>query len=89
MADPVQFDGQNFDFKKPNSMTDDECGSLPCYVANGKHGPTVMSRWKLTPQELYEINKTGTVWVITFGIPPQPVCILGEYPFVREGSSDA
>lgn len=56
---PVEFDEQNGNLVKPTSMTDEECGSLPCF----RDGTSVVSMWELTEDELKQIQKTKCIYV--------------------------
>ncbi len=56
---PVEFDEQNDVLGKPASMTDGECGSLPCF----RDGVNVVSMWELTEKELEQIQKTKCIYV--------------------------
>lgn len=77
---PIEFEEQNFEFKKPKSMTDKECGSLPCFIDKNEKHPQVISCWKLSEEELKEIQKTGIVWMSVFAFPVPPVWIGAEKP---------
>lgn len=47
--------------------------------------PFIVSKWKLTPQELAEVNKTGAVWLCVMGLNTPPVLIVGHNPFEAHG----
>jgi len=47
--------------------------------------PHVISRWRLSPEELEEVNRTGGVlWLQAWGDTPPPVSIDGETPFLDD-----
>jgi len=77
MAEPIKFKEQNFEFKKPEAMSEDECGSLPCYLWEGG----VISKWKFTDEEIEQIKKTGVVYVNTVSHPPPPIAVFAKNPF--------
>jgi hypothetical protein len=84
MAEPIKFEEQNFEYKKPENMTEDECGSLPCYIWDGG----VISKWKFSDGEIEQIKENGFVFVNTFGIPPQPIAIFTKNPFYFENDRE-
>lgn len=46
--------------------------------------PNVISKWKLTPEELAEVNRTGgELWLNCWGETHPPIWISGTDPFVR------
>lgn len=72
------------DFKEANikiAEEQEEYQTLPAYY-NQKEGSMTFG-FKLTPKELEEVNKTGTIFIkqLTFGNPLQPIgtsCIKDE-----------
>jgi hypothetical protein len=63
-------------FTAPKGMTEEECGNLPVHF----DGKDCISCWKLTPEELEEVAKTGVIWLYVMGGQP-PVSITGIKPF--------
>jgi hypothetical protein len=63
-------------------MSRDECESLSVW-----RGPTtdghavVISCWKLTTEEMSEIQKTGRIWIIVYGRTMPPIAASGTSPF--------
>lgn len=55
----VKFKEQNAILKKPHSMSEKECSSLPCFM----DGKNVISRWELSEKELEEIKKTKCIYI--------------------------
>lgn len=55
---------------------------LPAKLGNRKVGE-IHTCWKLSPEELQEIQKTGVIWVsiLTFKQPLQPISLSTEKPF--------
>lgn len=79
MANPIDFPESNRNWKKPSSMTDEECGPLPAFV-DDTHS---VSCWQLSQMELEEVQRTGVVWLGVCGSQP-PVWVTGERPFLKE-----
>jgi hypothetical protein len=88
MALPVQFPEQNYVFGRPQGMTQEECGSRPCYrgTEDVTNYPIVISAWLLSPEELEEVKKTGLVWLRVYSPGMYPVSISGQRPW--ESTSD-
>lgn len=57
------------------------CGDLP--VLQTEEGCNI-SCWQLTEQELFEVQRTGIVWLMVWGQGHPPVCVVGEKPFRRK-----
>lgn len=46
--------------------------------------PQVLSKWRFTPEELAEVNRTGGVfWFNSWGATHPPIWISGTDPFIR------
>lgn len=75
-----EFPEQNMVFTKPQSMTDEECGSLPAYRGEGQ----IISCWEVTPEDLERIKETGVIWLSVSGAGQPPVYIGTEYPFTTQ-----
>jgi hypothetical protein len=43
--------------------------------------PVVISCWKVTQEELEEIQRTGRVWLMVYGVTMPPVVLCGVRPF--------
>lgn len=76
---PIKFKEQNHCIQKPESMTDEQCNSLPCHIDYKNH--QVISCWELTKEELEFINKTGKIYLSVMDIPPPPVALCVTPPF--------
>lgn len=59
MAEAVHFPGANFTFLAPEGRED--VGDL--HTFRQESGPANVSCWRLSPDELEEINRTGCVWL--------------------------
>lgn len=78
---PVNFKEVNKTLKKPESMTDAECQSLPVFYGEGQS----ISKWSLTVWERIKILFTGKIWMSVFsdnGTQP-PVWLSAKYPFEK------
>lgn len=79
---PIQFPEANLILNKPPSMTDEECMALPiCKTVNQSGYPVIVSCWKLNYEELQEIQKTGCIYLISFGEGSPPVSLQVDNPF--------
>lgn len=45
----------------------------------------VVSKWKLTPEDIQRINETGEIWLVTMGRGVAPTRLHSENPFETEG----
>lgn len=83
---PIEFKEQNFTFKKPEGMTEEQCGDLHAYKGKTEGElPVVISCWEPSQEEIDEIVKTKKIWVwlmIAGTIPP--VYIGTDHPFPAE-----
>jgi hypothetical protein len=59
MAEPVGFDGSNHLYLAPDGMPQEECCDLPVFSDDEQ----TVSCWRLTKEELEEVNRTGVVWL--------------------------
>lgn len=73
--EPILFDGANVIMGKDQP----EYVPLPAYKAPDG---TVTTCWKLTPEELKQVNETGVIWLstLTFNQPLQPILLCAEKP---------
>lgn len=84
---PITFPEQNFTFKKPSGMTDEQCSDLSVWKGevpfdeSGQIFPAIISCWKLSKEDLDEIQKTGVVWLSITGHGMPPVSLFTENPF--------
>ncbi len=79
MADAVDFKGSNFTFSAPPDR-DDVC-DLHTFRQHG--GPCNVSAWKLRPEELEEINRTGVVYLSVMSGRTLYPAFLGSESVVR------
>lgn len=78
---PIEFKEQSKVLGKPESMTDEECSSLPVY----SDGAQCVSCWKLSDEEIKLISETGCMYVgVLSGSTQPPIWLTVESPFVRK-----
>lgn len=79
MANAIAFSESNMSF----GPTQDGVGyRLPVHGGSEAEGmPQFISCWKLTPEELEEVARTGKVWLHVLGGGHPPVLVSGERPF--------
>lgn len=79
---PINFPESNRTYVKPDSMTDEQCGDLHVFVGVDLDGfPMILSKWELTPEELKQVNETGTVWLKVVDTGLSPVAVFTQSPF--------
>lgn len=88
MAVASSFDESNSVLGPPPGMTEDQVYSLSVwqgmvYTEGLGEAPTTISCWKLTKEELVEINRTGRIWLGILG-PMPPAWVSGTKPFSTE-----
>lgn len=83
MARPVKFEGQTHVFQAPNGMGEGDCGDLPTISVDMGENIAYVSCWKLTPEELEEVKRTGTIWCGCIALQP-PIFLDGFRPFKTE-----
>lgn len=67
---------------KPDDMTHEQCEAASVLRATMTDGtPVVISCWKVTAEELEEIQRTGRVWLLVCGTTMPPAKVLGNKPF--------
>jgi hypothetical protein len=79
---PVAFDEENAILDVPAQLAS-QYEPLPIYFspAEGNHLPMIVSCWKITKEELEEIQRTGRIWVVAVGNTMQPLKLMGDNPF--------
>lgn len=83
---PVNFEGAK-EFKKPKSMTDEECMSIPAYEnidVNGHH--FFLTAWKPSYEDLQALNRGEPIYVKTLsqGLPPMSLFTLNEHGQIND-----
>jgi hypothetical protein len=81
------FPEENLILEPPLNVTAEQCNMLPVYTgmieAEGfkKKVPAIISCWKVTKEELEEIQCTGRIWLYVYGRGMPPVALSGKSPF--------
>lgn len=76
------FAESNHVLDKPAGMSREECDALSVFVGNSADGkPVTISCWKLTREELGELNRTGRLWLWIHGHGMPPVSLETKHPF--------
>lgn len=77
---PCSFEESNGYLSAPNNMP--ECEVLSVYRGKDSDGiPFVISCFKLTKEEMIEIQQTGRVWLSVVGKSMNPVHLSVDSPF--------
>lgn len=76
------FDESNHVLGRPPGTTAEQCDPLSVWVGKCEDGlPRVISCFKLTKEELQEINRTGRVWLFVMGQTMPPVALQTAHPW--------
>ena len=84
----ASFPEANCVLDKPPGMTYEQCEAASvCRTKTLQGFPVVVSCWKVTQEELDEINRTGRVWLWIYGetMPPAAVDGMRPWPETTEG----
>lgn len=74
---PIEFEGQNKVFLKPQNMTDEECSSLPV----NQNEEQSVSCWELDENDIKDIIKNKKIWLGICGKGHPPVFLLTQEPY--------
>lgn len=79
---PVEFPEQTIVLTRPESMTEEECSSLPVF----RDGVHCISCWQLSDDEIVELIKNdGKIFLGIFsGMTQPPVFLTVQSPFVKQ-----
>jgi hypothetical protein len=86
---PTTFEGYNKVYAKPQGWTDEQCSDLPVWEGQapvddqGNTAPTIISCWKLSKEDLEEIQRTGVIYLSICGNGMPPVSLFTENPFIH------
>jgi hypothetical protein len=79
---PTTFKESNFVYTKPADLKDEECLDLPVFRGNTTDGyPVNVSCWKLTVEDLAEVQKNGVIYLQIYGNGHPMVSLSAESPF--------
>jgi hypothetical protein len=78
----ASFPEANVVLDKPDDMTREQCEPANVLrTVTSDEMPVVISCWKVTQEELEEIQRTGRVWLMVYGVTMPPVVLCGVRPF--------
>jgi hypothetical protein len=86
---PTTFPQANKVYAKPEGWTDEQCSDLPVWQGqapiddHGTMSPTIISCWKLSKEDLEEIQRTGVIYLSISGTGMPPVSLFTENPFIN------
>ena len=75
--EPIEFKEQTNVYTKPDSMTDEECGSLPVLKCEDR----IFSCWKMTFSERVKALITGKIWFSILCDFQPPISLGVDKPF--------
>jgi len=78
---PTSFAESNGVLDKPEDMDRAACEALAICRADQEGVPVIISCWKMSKEELDEVNKTGRVWLVLAGNTMAPAFLTGVSPF--------
>lgn len=84
---PTTFPEHNKIYTKPESWTDEQCSDLPVWEGqapvdeSGTMAQAIISCWKLSKEDLEEIQRTGVIWLQVHAGVMMPVSLYTENPF--------
>lgn len=86
---PSSFNESNVVLNPPNKLKEVcECLNAHIGVCHETEVPIIITCWKVTAEDLEEINKTKRVWMIVAGEHMVPVHLTGINPFIYEDGKD-
>lgn len=81
--DPIPFSQSNRCLKPPEGA-EARCSELDIYVH--PDSPEMLSKWKLSQDEIDNINRTGVIWLWVMGTRHPPVVLTTKDPFDTKGT---
>jgi len=84
----TDFPQANDTLNKPSKLSDEQCLSMRVWKGTGPiddkgtMAPLIISVWKLTREDIEEIKRTGTIYMICASDQQPPVSLVTENPFV-------
>lgn len=80
------FDGENLVLGTPKGCDPDVVAPLSVQAGRTADGePAILSCWRLSREELDEVNRTGRVWLVVRARGMPPVAVEGLRPELEEG----
>jgi hypothetical protein len=77
---PIDFPEKNKIYTKPETMTDEECGSLHVF----ENEQLKISCWEFTPDEFLHAIFFRKIWLSVYMNVQPPVGLSAEFPFVKD-----
>jgi hypothetical protein len=77
---PIDFPEKNKTYTKPETMTDEECGSLHVF----ENEQLKISCWEFTPEEFLHAIFFRKIWLSVYMNVQPPVGLSAEFPFVKD-----
>jgi hypothetical protein len=77
---PIDFPEKNKIYTKPETMTDEECGSLHVF----ENEQLKISCWEFTPEEFLHAIFFRKIWLSVYMNVQPPVGLSAEFPFVKD-----
>lgn len=83
----VDFPQSNDTLKKPVTLKDEQCASMRVWKGTGPidekgtMAPLIISVWKFTKEDIEEIQRTGTIYLVCASDQQPPVSLITENPF--------
>lgn len=88
MAEAASFEQENCVLDPPIGVNSNDVTVLNAFRGTDEaKRPVVISCWRLTKDELDEINKTGRIWLGLLGQTMQPAWISGINPFLKDSNN--
>lgn len=84
MSVPIKWHGVNKVLTAPKDTTSEQVQDLPIFT----NGAVCISRWKLTPETIEEINRTGCIFLSVYSGQTQPPVFIGSERETREVAVD-
>lgn len=73
---PIEFEGNNTLYTKPEGMSDEECGSLPTH----QEGNSIISCWELSEEDLKKVLVEKKIWLGVLSPVQPPVFLSAQEP---------
>lgn len=74
---PINFEGANVVFEKPQSMTDEQCCSLPAFKGVDIDGNNfIATLWQPNKEDIEAINRGEPIVLKVMGTQLFPICLF-------------
>lgn len=82
----IDFENRTLVLGAPPDWKEGDCYGLPVAqtmapLPSGELTPVLISCWKLSPEEIEEVTRTGVVYLQICGVGMSPVSVYGISPF--------